>query len=75
MALALISTVAPAFMMNAGIRRIGAANAAIVGTVGPVSTLVLAFVVLGEVLQPVQMLGAGLVLGGVVLVSLAKKSG
>ncbi len=69
-ALALFSTVLPAFLMNAGIRRIGAARAAIVGTVGPVSTLLLAWLVLGEALTPPQAFGAALVLSGVLLVSL-----
>lgn len=68
--LALVSTVAPAFLMNAGIRRIGAAHAAIVGTVGPVSTLVMAYLLLGEKQGPVQVVGSVMVLGGVALVSI-----
>lgn len=73
--LALISTVLPAFLMNAGIRRIGADRAAIVGTVGPVSTLVLAYFVLDEFMGLPQVLGAALVLCGVLLISLTKRSG
>jgi drug/metabolite transporter (DMT)-like permease len=72
-ALALISTVAPAFLMNAGIRRIGAAHAAIIATVGPVSTLVLAYLLLGETQGPLQIVGSAIVLGGVALVSLSKQ--
>jgi drug/metabolite transporter (DMT)-like permease len=68
--LALVSTVAPAFLINAGIRRIGAAQAAIVGTVGPVSTLVMAYLLLGEKQGPVQVVGSVMVLGGVALVSI-----
>jgi drug/metabolite transporter (DMT)-like permease len=74
LALALISTVAPAFLVNAGIRRLGADRAAIVGTVGPVSTLALAYVVLDETLEPAQIIGSALVLGGVLLVSLTKRT-
>ena len=73
--LALISTVLPAFLMNAGIRRIGADRAAIIGTVGPVSTLVLAYLVLGEAMALPQVLGAALVLGGVLLVILTRRKG
>jgi drug/metabolite transporter (DMT)-like permease len=73
LALALISTVAPAFLMSAGIRRIGASNAAIIGTVGPVSTLVLAYVVLDESLGPIEIIGSIMVLAGVVIVSLTKQ--
>jgi drug/metabolite transporter (DMT)-like permease len=73
LALALISTVAPAFLMSAGIRRIGASNAAIIGTVGPVSTLILAYLVLDESLGPIEIIGSLLVLAGVVTVSLNKQ--
>lgn len=71
--LAVVSTVVPAFLMNAGIRRIGADQASIIGTLGPVSTLVLAFLVLGESLVPLQIIGSAMVLAGVVLVGLAKR--
>ncbi|BAO43128.1 DMT family transporter [Thiolapillus brandeum] len=71
LALALFSTVLPAFLMTAGIRRIGADHAAIVGSIGPVSTLMLAWLVLGEALTTPQILGAVLVVCGVLLVSLA----
>jgi drug/metabolite transporter (DMT)-like permease len=73
LALALISTVAPAFLMSAGIRRIGASNAAIIGTVGPVSTLILAYLVLDESLGPIEIIGSFMVLAGVVIVSLNKQ--
>ncbi len=73
LALALISTVMPAFLMSAGIRRIGADHASIIGTLGPVSTLTLAFFVLDETLNPAQLLGSALVLSGVVLGSLAMR--
>ena len=42
--LALFSTVAPAFLMNAGIHRIGAGQASIISTVGPVLTLIMAYI-------------------------------
>jgi drug/metabolite transporter (DMT)-like permease len=73
LALALISTVAPAFLMSAGIRRIGASNAAIIGTAGPVSTLILAYLVLDESLGPSEIIGSFMVLAGVVIVSLNKQ--
>jgi drug/metabolite transporter (DMT)-like permease len=70
--LALFSTVAPAFLMNAGIHRVGASQASILSTVGPVATLALAYGLLDEILRPIQLIGSALVLGGVLLVSLAK---
>ena len=72
--LALVSTVVPAFLMNAGIRRIGADHASIIGTVGPVETLVMAYVLLDETLGPPQLIGSAMVLGGVMLVSLTKRA-
>jgi drug/metabolite transporter (DMT)-like permease len=73
LALALVCTVTPAFLMNAGIRRIGADHAAIIGTVGPVATLAMAYLFLDETLVPPQIVGSAMVLGGVVLVTLAKR--
>ncbi|MFN8519500.1 MAG: DMT family transporter [Chloroflexota bacterium] len=50
-----------------GTRRIGAARAALVSTVEPVYTIVLATIVLGESLAPIQVLGGVLVVVGVLL--------
>ena len=67
--LALVSTVAPAFLMNAGIQRLGAARASIISAVGPVLTLLMAWIWLGETMGPLQLLGGALVIGGVLAVS------
>lgn len=67
--MAICSTVLPAFMLSAGIRKIGAAKASIIGAAGPVSTIVLAYFVLGESMSRDQMIGAALVLVGVVWIS------
>lgn len=72
--LALFATVIPAFLMNAGIHRIGSGQASIVSSVGPVATLALAYAVLGETLGPVQLLGSTMVLGGILLVSRGKQT-
>ena len=70
--MAIFSTVLPAFLMNAGIRRIGAGSASIISSIGPVGTLALAFLLLGETLTPAQLAGTALVLIGVYVVSRAK---
>ncbi len=70
LAMAIFSTVLPAFLMSAGIRRIGAGRASLVGAVGPVATLFLAYVFLGESLSLIQLQGAALVLAGALIVSL-----
>jgi drug/metabolite transporter (DMT)-like permease len=70
--MATISTVIPTLLVSEGIRRIGASNTSIVGSTGPISTIVLAYIYLGERLTLVQVLGAILVLSGVLLISLQK---
>jgi drug/metabolite transporter (DMT)-like permease len=69
--LALVCTVLPVFLLSEGIRRIGAGPAAIIGAVGPVSTLALAHVVLGEPLHLLQAVGTVLVLVGATVVARA----
>lgn len=71
-ALAVFSTVLPAFLINARIRRIGAYHASIITSIGPVVTLALAYAVLDESLGPAQITGAALVLLGVMLVGLVE---
>jgi len=70
--MAVFSTVLPAFFMNAGIRRIGAGSASIISTTGPIATLVLAYMLLGEAITPDQLAGTFLVLAGVYVVSRVK---
>jgi drug/metabolite transporter (DMT)-like permease len=69
--LALVCTVLPVFLLSEGIRRIGAGPAAIIGAVGPVSTLALANVFLGEPLHLLQALGTVFVLVGATVVARA----
>lgn len=68
--MAVFSTVLPALLMTEGLRRVGANQAALVGTVGPVVTMLLAVVILDDTLDAAQIAGAVLVLAGVLLVSL-----
>ncbi|MGH6958881.1 MAG: EamA family transporter, partial [Dongiaceae bacterium] len=65
-----ISTVGPVFMTAEALRRIGANDVAMIGALGPVSTIALGWIGLDERLTLVQIAGAALVLVGVVLVSL-----
>lgn len=63
--LALFATVLPAFAMAAGLARIGAQGTAIIGTLSPLATTVLAVSLLGEPFGLVDALGTLLVVGGV----------
>lgn len=64
-----LCTVAPVLMVMLGIARIGSGLAAQIGMLGPVSTIVLSMLVLGEPMGPWQVAGTLLVLGGVLLVT------
>jgi drug/metabolite transporter (DMT)-like permease len=65
--LAVVSTVAAVSLFFAGLRRVGPTRASILSTAEPVVTVLLAFVVFGEVLGMVQIFGGALVLGAVVV--------
>ncbi|MDH4152132.1 MAG: DMT family transporter, partial [Betaproteobacteria bacterium] len=53
-----------------GLKRIGANQASLVGCIGPLATMAFAWAFLGEVITPVQLAGAILVLAGVLIISL-----
>jgi drug/metabolite transporter (DMT)-like permease len=72
LALAIFCTVIPSFLMNEGIRIIGSGRAAILGVFGPVVTLFLGALVLNESLGTLQLVGAALVIGGVILIGRQK---
>jgi drug/metabolite transporter (DMT)-like permease len=64
--LAAVSTVGAIGLFFAGLERVGPTSASMLSTVEPLVTVILAFLAFGETLAPVQLLGGGLVLGGVV---------
>ncbi len=71
--MAIFSTVLPIAMTMEGIRRIGASHASIIGSVGPLATIFLGAIFLGERITAIQIVGAALVLAGVLSISLRKK--
>jgi drug/metabolite transporter (DMT)-like permease len=70
--LALLGTVAPTLLLALGLRRTTPQRFAIIGAIGPVATLLLAWAVLGERPNAAQALGFALTLGGGLAVSLMK---
>lgn len=74
-AMAIFSTALPVFMLSYAIRRIGSGSASLIGAIGPVSTIYMAYVILGESLTLIQILGSSLVLAGVLIVSANSRSG
>lgn len=67
--LAIFSTVLPSFMINEAIARIGAAKTTIIGTVGPIFTVILAVFLLAEPFGWIHLAGVLLVIFGVSLLS------
>ncbi|MGA7595373.1 MAG: DMT family transporter [Gallionella sp.] len=72
-AMALFSTVLPVFLLSYAIRRIGSGSTSLIGSIGPVSTIGMAYVFLGEQLSLLKIIGSALVLTGVLIVSLNSK--
>ncbi|RDC63878.1 DMT family transporter [Adhaeribacter pallidiroseus] len=71
--MAIVATVVPSYLIAEGIRLVGAGNAAIIGSVGPISTILLAFLFLGETVSLVQLIGTGVVLSGILLITIKKE--
>jgi drug/metabolite transporter (DMT)-like permease len=67
-AMAIFSTVLPVWLVSEAMRRLGAGPVSLIGTLGPVVTLFLGWLILAEPLGLFQLLGGSLVVAGVVLV-------
>jgi len=72
--MAVVSTVLPVVLMSEGIRRVGSSHASMIATVGPVATIFMGATFLGEPVTVIQLLGAALVVAGVLAITLAKTS-
>jgi drug/metabolite transporter (DMT)-like permease len=68
-AMALFSTVIPIFAQSAAMRRIGSGEAALLGMIGPLLTIVFAAWLLGEAMSLPQFAGMALVIAGIVVSS------
>jgi drug/metabolite transporter (DMT)-like permease len=73
-AIVIVPTFVAVVLYLQGIRGLGPSQAAVVSTLEPLFTIVLAWVVLGQTLSALQLAGAALVLGGVVGSELAARS-
>ena len=63
----IVSTAIALQAFYAGARRIGAAQASLVSTVEPIYTIILASILFGETLTPIQLVGGALVIMGVLI--------
>ncbi len=73
-ALAIIATVLPSFMMSNGMKKIGSNNVSIITSIGPVSTIIQAHFFLGEQIIIPQIIGTALVIIGVLLIGWQSKN-
>jgi drug/metabolite transporter (DMT)-like permease len=69
-AMAVVSTALPTWLIAESVRRMGANAASLVGALGPVFTIGFGAMILGESIHAIQLAGAALVLTGVLLVTL-----
>lgn len=74
-AMAIFSTLLPVFFLSHAIRRIGSGPTSLIGSVGPVSTIAMAYVFLQERVSLFQVAGSALVLAGVIIVSQHSRRG
>ena len=65
--IAMVSTVAAVSLFFAGLKRVGPTTASILSTVEPVVTVLLAFLVFGELLGSLQLVGGALVVAAVIV--------
>ena len=71
-ALGLLVTVLPTILIAQSISRLGAAQSAMIGSIGPILTIILAVALLGEHMNAVQWFGCLLNIIGVMMITLSK---
>lgn len=70
----IFSTLIPSFMVSSAIDKLGASDFSIIASIGPISTIILAFFFLGERFTIVQFIGATIVILGIYWVTSPKKT-
>ena len=71
LSMAIFSTILPVFLVGYAIRCIGAGRASLIGTIGPVSTIYMAYLFLGEGMSFIRISGSLLVMAGVLIISMS----
>jgi drug/metabolite transporter (DMT)-like permease len=72
--IAIFATVIPSYLVSTSIKMINSSNFAVIAGIGPISTIILASVFLNEHLTLLQLLGALIVIIGIIFVSLKKEN-
>lgn len=71
--LAIISTALPILLTILAIQAIGATQTSIIATAEPILTMSLAFLLLGEIILPIQWFGAAFIISGVIILEIRPK--
>lgn len=71
-ALGVLCMFVPALMQSEGVRRIGAQRGSVVSTLGPPTTILLGWALLGERLTAMQIAGVVLIVGSVLVIELVR---
>ncbi|WP_445660661.1 DMT family transporter [Acinetobacter sp. F16] len=66
-------TVLPTVLLMQSIERLGASQSAMIASIGPILTIILATFFLGEKMNAIQWFGCGLNIAGVMMITLSKK--
>jgi drug/metabolite transporter (DMT)-like permease len=67
--MAILSTVIPSYLVSISIKRLGANTTAIIASIGPVSTILQAALLLGESVSVLEIAGTGFILFGILVIS------
>ena len=67
--MAIFCTVLPSYLVSFAIKKLGASRFSIIGSIGPVFTISLAMIFLGESITIIQMIGVAIVIIGVKIVT------
>ncbi|HMJ69468.1 MAG TPA: DMT family transporter [Cyclobacteriaceae bacterium] len=67
--MAIVSTVIPSYLVSISIKRLGANTTAIISSIGPVSTILQAYWLLGDSVSVMEIAGTGFILLGILVIS------
>ncbi len=70
--MAVFCTIIPSYLVSAAIERLGAPNFSIIASIGPASTIMFAYILLGETLSLLQFIGGIIIIIGIVYLGVIK---
>ncbi len=74
LAMAIFATIIPSFLIAWAIKLLGANDVAIIGSLGPITTIIMAAIFLGENITVFQFIGTLIVISGVLQLNLKKET-